>query len=38
MAKTNFQTIDEYHEMFSGDVLKRMESIRKIIHKEIPEV
>lgn len=38
MAKTNFQTIDEYHTMFSGDTLKRMESIRKIIHEEVPEV
>lgn len=38
MAKTNYQTIDEYHESFSGEILDRMQSIRKIIHQEVPNV
>ncbi|MES3019813.1 MAG: DUF1801 domain-containing protein [Bacteroidota bacterium] len=38
MAKTNYQSIDEYHQTFSGDALVRMQNIRKIIHEAVPEV
>lgn len=38
MAKTNYQTIDEYHQTFNGETLDRMQTIRKIIHQEVPEV
>lgn len=38
MAKTNYQTIDAYHEVFSGESLARMQAIRKIIHQVVPEV
>jgi len=37
MAKTNYQTIDEYHQAFSGETLKRMQTIRKIINKAVPD-
>lgn len=36
MAKTNYQTIDEYHQAFSGETLERMQTIRKIIHEVVP--
>lgn len=36
MAKTNYQTIDEYHQAFSGETLARMQIIRKIIHETAP--
>lgn len=36
MAKTNYQSIDEYHQTFSGEALRRMEAIRKIIHDVVP--
>jgi hypothetical protein len=36
MAKTNYQTIDEYHQEFSGESLGRMQTIRKIIHDVVP--
>jgi uncharacterized protein YdhG (YjbR/CyaY superfamily) len=36
MAKTNYQTIDEYHQAFSGEALARMQTIRKIIHEAVP--
>lgn len=38
MAKTNFQTIDEYHSIFTGDALQRMESIREMVHRVAPGV
>lgn len=38
MAKTNYQTIDEYHQEFAGETLARMQSIRKLIHQSVPEV
>jgi len=38
MAKTNYQTIDEYHQEFSGETLERLQSIRKWIHQVVPEV
>jgi len=37
MAKTDYQTIDEYHESFSGEPLARMQRIRGIIHEVAPE-
>ncbi len=37
MAKTNYQTIDEYHQAFSGESLARMQTIRKIIHEAVPD-
>lgn len=38
MAKTDFQTIDEYQVGFSKEIQERMETIRGIIHKVVPEV
>jgi uncharacterized protein YdhG (YjbR/CyaY superfamily) len=38
MAKTNYLTVDDYHKAFSGEPLKRMKSIRKIIHDVVPGV
>lgn len=37
MAKTDFKSIDQYHKMFSGEALKRMQTIRKIIHAIAPD-
>jgi len=37
MAKTDYQTIDEYHGAFSGEALARMQTIRKIIHETVPD-
>jgi uncharacterized protein YdhG (YjbR/CyaY superfamily) len=37
MAKTNYQTINEYHHAFAGDTVKRMETIRELVHKIAPE-
>lgn len=37
MAKTDYQTIDEYHQAFSGETLGRMQTIRKIIHEVVPD-
>ncbi|MBD1431631.1 DUF1801 domain-containing protein [Sphingobacterium sp. DN00404] len=37
MAKTNYQTIDEYHQAFNGETLARMQTIRKIIHEVVPD-
>ena len=37
MAKTDYQTIDQYHEVFSREVVKRMQTIRKIIKEIVPE-
>lgn len=38
MAKTNYQTVDEYHQAFNGETLTRMQTIRKIIHEIVPDV
>ncbi|HOZ84781.1 MAG TPA: DUF1801 domain-containing protein [Niabella sp.] len=38
MAKTDFKTIDQYHQQFSGEVLNRLQSIRNIIHTAVPRV
>lgn len=37
MAKTAFQTIDEYHKTFPQEVQVRMEQIRKLIKEVVPE-
>jgi len=37
MAKTNYQTIDDYHQEFNGEHLKRMQIIRKIIKDLVPD-
>lgn len=37
MAKTDFKTIDEYHNTFSGETLKRLQTIRSLVHKIAPE-
>jgi uncharacterized protein YdhG (YjbR/CyaY superfamily) len=37
LAKTNSQTIDEYHQTFSGETLKRLQCIRELINKIAPE-
>lgn len=37
MAKTDYKTIDQYHKAFSGEVLARMERIRKIIKEVAPD-
>lgn len=38
MAKTDYQSVDEYHEAFSGETLARMQTVRKIIHEVVPDV
>lgn len=38
MAKTDYKTIDQYQDNFSGEVLERMQTIRDIIHKAVPGV
>jgi hypothetical protein len=37
MAKTDYKTIDQYHKTFSGDTVQRMQKIRDIIHKVVPD-
>lgn len=37
MAKTDFKSIDEYHQAFPSDVQERMQAIRNIVHKIVPE-
>jgi uncharacterized protein YdhG (YjbR/CyaY superfamily) len=38
MAKTDYKSIDEYHKVFEGEILKRMQSIRELVHQVAPEV
>lgn len=38
MAKTNYQSIDEYHQAFPEEVRLRLETIRQIVHKVAPSV
>lgn len=38
MAKTSYQTIDEYHQAFNGATMDRMQTIRKIINETVPGV
>jgi len=37
MAKTDYQTIDEYHQAFDGEALARMQTVRKIINELVPD-
>lgn len=37
MAKTDFKTIDEYVSTFPKDVQEKLETVRTIIHKAVPE-
>jgi uncharacterized protein YdhG (YjbR/CyaY superfamily) len=37
MAKTDYKTIDEYHNAFPADLQERMQSIRDVVHKVVPE-
>lgn len=38
MAKTDYKTIDEYQQSFTEDIQKRMQTIREMVHKEVPGV
>lgn len=37
MAKTDYKTIDQYHGTFPAVIAERMQLIRDIIHKEVPD-
>ncbi|HLO44413.1 MAG TPA: DUF1801 domain-containing protein [Leadbetterella sp.] len=37
MAKTDFKSIDEYHNTFEGEALKRLQTIRELVHNIAPE-
>lgn len=37
MAKTDYQSIDEYHQAFPEDVQERLRIIRELVHKIAPE-
>lgn len=37
MAKTAYQTIDEYHKAFPEDIQERMQQIRKLVKAVVPE-
>lgn len=37
MAKTAYQTINQYQEAFSGETLQRIKTIRQIIRDNVPE-
>lgn len=37
MAKTDYKSIDDYHQAFDGDILKRMQTIRELVQKIAPE-
>ncbi len=36
MAKTDYKNIDQYHEVFSGEALIRLQAIRELVHKVAP--
>ena len=38
MAKTDYQSIDEYQSIFPAGAQERMQSIRDIIHEIVPDV
>ena len=38
MAKTDFKSIDEYHKTFSPELVQRMQQIRDVVHKVVPDV
>ena len=37
MAKTNHQTIDEYHRASGDEIVERMQTILKIINEAVPD-
>ncbi|WP_126974138.1 iron chaperone [Gynurincola endophyticus] len=37
MAKTDYQSIDQYHEAFSGDISQRLQTVRELVHRIAPE-
>jgi uncharacterized protein YdhG (YjbR/CyaY superfamily) len=37
MAKTDFKTVDQYHSIFPPEVVERLETIRSIIKKTVPD-
>ncbi len=37
MAKTDYKTINEYHEAFPKDIQERMQTIRELVHKVSPQ-
>lgn len=38
MAKTDYKTIQEYHDAQPAEAQERMQAIRDIIHKAVPDV
>lgn len=37
MAKTDYRTIDEYHEAFPAEIRERLQTIREAVHKAAPK-
>jgi len=37
MAKTDYKSIEEYHQNFSGDILQRLETVRSIAIEIAPD-
>ncbi len=37
MAKTDYKTINDYHQAFPEDIRDRMQTIREIVHQAAPE-
>jgi uncharacterized protein YdhG (YjbR/CyaY superfamily) len=37
MAKTDYKTIDQYHQAFTDEVQERMQTIRDLVHRVAPE-
>lgn len=37
MAKTDYKTIDQYHEAFPAESVERMQEIRQLIHQVAPD-
>ncbi|UIR57297.1 DUF1801 domain-containing protein [Sphingobacterium sp. SRCM116780] len=37
MAKTDYRTIDQYHDVFPEETQERMEQVRNLIKKIVPE-
>jgi uncharacterized protein YdhG (YjbR/CyaY superfamily) len=38
MAKTDYKTIEQYHHVYPAELQERMQSIRDVIHRVVPEV
>src|SRR5690554_1267038 len=38
MSTTDYQTVDQYHQAFEGEILLRLQTIRKIINEEVSGV